>query len=86
MIKFETIKKLEKLGLSQYEYEEIVKKLNRKPNELELYLFSAMWSEHCGYKHSKKYLDMLPRTKSSFSSENAGGIKIGNHLIFFKTE
>ena len=86
MIKFETIKKLEKLGLSQYEYEEIVKKLNRKPNELELYLFSAMWSEHCGYKHSKKYLDMLPRTKSLFSSENAGGIKIGNHVIFFKTE
>ena len=47
------------LGLSAFEYNEIVKRLGRKPSELELYLFSAMWSEHCGYKHSKKYLKLL---------------------------
>ncbi len=86
MIKYETLKKLEKLGLCRHEYEAIVKKLNREPNELELYLFSAMWSEHCGYKHSKKYLDILPRNKGLFSGENAGGIRIGEHIILFKTE
>ncbi len=77
---------LKNLGLSKFEYTEIKKRLNRAPNSLELYLFSAMWSEHCGYKHSKKYISLLPRKKSCFSSENSGGIRIGRHIIFFKTE
>ncbi len=74
------------LGLSAFEYNEIVKRLGRKPSELELYLFSAMWSEHCGYKHSKKYLKLLPSKGALFRNENSGGIKIGSHIIFFKTE
>lgn len=80
------IPSLKDLGLSRFEYEEIKKRLKRDPNTLELFLFSAMWSEHCGYKHSKKYLSLLPKKNSCFSSENSGGIKLGRHIIFFKTE
>ncbi len=82
----EKIPSLKDLGLSKLEYEEIKKRIEREPNTLELYLFSAMWSEHCGYKHSKKYLKNLPRKNSCFNTENSGGIKIGRHIIFFKTE
>ncbi len=74
------------LGLSDFEYSQIVKRLKREPNELEIYLFSAMWSEHCGYKHSKKYIKKFPRINSICSDENSGGIEIGNHIIFFKAE
>ncbi len=77
---------LKDLGLNKFEYNEIKKRLQREPNTLELYLFSAMWSEHCGYKHSKKYLKELPKKNSCFNTENSGGIKIGRHIIFFKTE
>jgi len=78
--------KLKDLGLTAFEYNEIKKRLQRDPNTLELFLFSAMWSEHCGYKHSKKYLKLLPKKNSCFSGENSGGIKLGRHIIFFKTE
>ncbi len=61
-------------------------KLNRDPNEFELHLFSATYSEHCGYLHSKELLKLLPRKNSIYSSENAGGIKIGDHAILFKME
>ena len=43
--------------ISDQEYEEILKILGREPNLLELGIFSAMWSEHCSYKSSKKYLN-----------------------------
>lgn len=75
-----------KLGLTDFEYEQIVEKLQREPNELETYLFSAMWSEHCGYKHSKKYLKRFPKIGSVLSEENAGGVQIGDHVVFFKAE
>ena len=74
------------LNISDSEYEQIKSSLGREPNELEIYLFSAMWSEHCGYKHSRKYLARLPKEGSVCSEENAGGIQIGNHVIFFKVE
>ncbi len=74
------------LGLSDLEYEEIKKRLKREPNELETYLFSAMWSEHCGYKHSKKYISMFPKKNAICAQENSGGIGIGEHVIFFKAE
>ncbi len=77
---------LKDLGISRFEYNEITKRLGRIPNELELYLFSAMWSEHCGYKHSKKYLGLLPSKGALYRDENSGGIKVGRHIIFFKTE
>lgn len=81
---------LEQLNISKKDYSYILKNLKREPNELELYLFSAMYSEHCGYRHSKKYLSRLPRKfknkKAVFYKENAGGINIGEHSILFKME
>lgn len=74
------------LGLSDFEYAEIVKRLQREPNDVEIYLFSAMWSEHCGYKHSRKYLSRFPKDGSLHSEENAGGVEIGDKVIFFKAE
>lgn len=77
---------LEKLNLTHEDYTHIENSLGREPNELELWLFSAMYSEHCGYRHSKKYLEKLPRTNSVFYNENAGGIRIGEHAVLFKME
>lgn len=81
MIKLHT-----QLGLTDLEYNEIKKRLGREPNELETYLFSAMWSEHCGYSHSKKYLSKFPKEGSLYPEENAGGIRIGDTAVFFKVE
>ena len=39
------------LGLTDAEYDGIVERLGREPNDLELAVFSLMWSEHCAYKH-----------------------------------
>ncbi len=86
MTDYKILKKLTALGFTEFEYKEIIKKMRRAPNELELYLFSAMWSEHCGYKHSKRYLEKLPKENSHFSTENSGGISLGRHIVFFKTE
>ncbi len=74
------------LGISDFEYSEIKKRLGRQPNDVETYLFSAMWSEHCGYSHSKKYLSRFPKTGAMHSEENAGGVQIGNQVVFFKAE
>ena len=64
----------------------IKEKLQREPNEFELHLFGAAYSEHCGYMHSKKLLKLLPKTNAVFPNENAGGIRIGSHAILFKME
>src|ERR671936_3042324 len=48
------------LGLTRAEYELIVDKLGRPPNQVELAMFSLLWSEHCAYKHSKLLLKTLP--------------------------
>ena len=48
------------LGLSDFEYERILELMGRVPNYLELSLFSAMWSEHCGYKNSRPLLKRFP--------------------------
>lgn len=69
------------MGLRLSEYERILEILGREPNETELGIFSAMWSEHCGYKHSKKYLRLLPsRSERVFQGpgENAGVVLLGN--------
>ena len=50
---------LDELALSEAEYEAIVERLGREPNSLELGLFGSLWSEHCGYKHSKPLLRMF---------------------------
>lgn len=76
--------------LSSTDYDEIVKILNRAPNLIELGIFSAMWSEHCSYKSSKKYLKGFP-TKAPWvvqgPGENAGVVDIGHNLCaVFKIE
>ena len=75
---------LEALALSEAEYEAIVERLGREPNDLELGLFGSLWSEHCGYKHSKPLLEMLPvespRLLVAPGVENAGAVDIGDGL------
>ena len=77
-------------GLSKDEYLEILSIIGREPNMTELGIFSVMWSEHCSYKSSKKWLKTLP-TEAPWvicgPGENAGIIDIGdNHAIIFKME
>lgn len=76
--------------ISDGEYENILKILGREPNLLELGVFSAMWSEHCSYKSSKKYLNGFP-TKAPWviqgPGENAGVIDVGDgYAAVFKME
>ena len=82
---------LDELALSESEYEMIVDRLGREPNHLELGLFGSLWSEHCGYKHSKPLLKMFasnsPRLLVNPGDENAGVVDIGDGLaIVFKVE
>ena len=49
-------------GLKTDEYAVIVDRLAREPNQVELGIFSVMWSEHCSYKSSKKHLGKFPTT------------------------
>ena len=86
-----TQSQLDEIALSTEEYQLIVSKLGRDPNYLELGLFGALWSEHCGYKHSKNLIKTLTNSSSALlakpGEENAGVIDIGNNLaIVFKIE
>ncbi|MCK4520220.1 MAG: phosphoribosylformylglycinamidine synthase subunit PurL, partial [Candidatus Omnitrophica bacterium] len=80
----------QKLGLSKTEYEEINNLLKREPNYTELGLFSAMWSEHCSYKNSKRLLKLLPKKgKRVFIGvgENSGAVSVtDDYAIVFKVE
>ena len=82
---------LDQLAISQGEYEAIVERLGREPNHLETGLFGSMWSEHCGYKHSKLLLRQFSaisdRLLVSPGSENAGVVDIGSGLaVVMKVE
>ncbi len=82
---------LAELALTEQEYRRIIDLLDREPNDLELGIFSALWSEHCGYKHSKPLLRLLPssgpRVLSELGQENAGAVDIGDGLaVVFKIE
>ena len=82
---------LDAIALSRAEYDLIVRKLGREPNEVELGLFGALWSEHCGYKHSKPLLRLLPTSGAGVQieagSENAGVVDVGDGLsVVFKVE
>lgn len=74
---------LEENDLTDSEYKKIVKTLKREPNDVELGLYSAMWSEHCSYKSSKPVLSIFP-TQAEWvlfgPGENAGAIDIGEGL------
>lgn len=77
-------------GIKPDEYKLILEIMGREPNLTELGIFSVMWSEHCSYKSSKKWLKTLP-TKAPWvicgPGENAGIIDIGDdQAIVFKME
>ncbi len=78
------------LGLTDAEHELIVAKLGRAPNEVELAMFSLLWSEHCAYKHSRKLLRRLPTEGERVlmgPGENAGAVAVGNGwAVAFKVE
>jgi phosphoribosylformylglycinamidine synthase II len=78
------------LGLTDSEFDLICGKMGREPNDVELAMFSLLWSEHCAYKHSKKLLATLPTEGPRVvmgPGENAGAVDIGNgHSIAFKVE
>jgi phosphoribosylformylglycinamidine synthase subunit PurL len=78
------------LGLTDLEYERITELLGRDPNDVELAMFSLLWSEHCAYKHSRKLLGRLPTEGERVimgPGENAGAVDVGNgHAIAFKVE
>ena len=81
---------LEEVALTPEEYDLIVSKLGREPNRVELGMFGAMWSEHCGYKNSRPLLKLFP-TKGprvlQGPGENAGAVDIGDGLaVVFKME
>jgi phosphoribosylformylglycinamidine synthase len=74
---------LEENDLTESEYKKIIETLKREPNNVELGLYSAMWSEHCSYKSSKPVLSIFP-TQAEWvlfgPGENAGAIDIGEGL------
>src|SRR5690348_18470765 len=79
------------IALSVQEYEQIVSLLDREPNDVELGMFGAMWSEHCGYKNSKPLLRLFPSTGTHVltqrGGENAGAVDIGGgYCAVFKIE
>ncbi len=78
------------LGLTDYEYGLIVEKLGRTPGDVELAMFSLLWSEHCAYKHSRKLLGRLPTEGPRVvmgPGENAGAVDVGNGWsVAFKVE
>ncbi len=86
-----TVKTAEQLRLTAEEFELIKQKLGRLPNFNELCSFSAMWSEHCSYKNSIKWLKTLPREGKKMlvkaGEENAGLMDIGDgYGVVFKIE
>jgi phosphoribosylformylglycinamidine synthase len=78
------------LGLTAAEYAQVVRQLGREPNQVELAMFSLLWSEHCAYKHSKKLLRTLPTEGAAVlmgPGENAGAVDVGGGLACaFKVE
>lgn len=86
-----TVDTAKQLRLTADEFEVIKQKLGRTPNFTELCAFSAMWSEHCSYKNSIKWLKTLPREGGRMlvkaGEENAGLMDIGDDLgVVFKIE
>ena len=78
------------LGLTDGEYARILERLGRAPNDVELAMLSLMWSEHCGYKHSRRLLSRLPKDGAHVlmgPGENAGAVDVGGGLaVAFKVE
>ena len=78
-------------GLTEEEYQRILKILKREPTLTELGIFGVMWSEHCSYKNSRRILKLFPtegkRVLVKAGEENAGAIDLGDGLaVVFKIE
>ena len=75
---------LDEVALSEQEYELIVHRLGREPTIVEIGMVGSLWSEHCGYKHSKPLFKMFPapgrRVLVEMGTENAGAVDIGGGL------
>jgi len=79
------------MGLTEEEFDKIKKLLGRNPNFTELGVFSAMWSEHCSYKNSRKLFKLFPTTGKQVlvgaGEENSGIVDIGDGMaVAFKIE
>ncbi|HTR89551.1 MAG TPA: phosphoribosylformylglycinamidine synthase subunit PurL, partial [Solirubrobacteraceae bacterium] len=78
------------LGLTAAEYELICAHQGGPPNQVELAMYSLLWSEHCAYKHSKRLLRTLPTEGPHVvmgPGENAGAVDVGGGLVCaFKVE
>ena len=86
-----TVNTAQQLRITAEEFELIKQKLGRTPNFNELCAFSGMWSEHCSYKNSIKWLKTLPRDGGRMlvkaGDENDGLMDIGDNLgVVFKIE
>ena len=86
-----TQQELDEIALSRAEYDMILDRLDREPNPVELGMFGALWSEHCGYKHSRPLLKFFPssspRVLSDPGAENAGAVDLGDGIVaVFKVE
>jgi phosphoribosylformylglycinamidine synthase len=85
-----TPKIIQEHGLKPEEYQRICDILGRSPNLNELGVYSVMWSEHCGYKHSRALLKTLPTKGTRVlqgPGENAGILDIGEGwAVAFKVE
>src|SRR5213596_1504847 len=78
------------LGLTDGELDRICELLEREPNDFELGVFSLLWSEHCGYKHSALLLRRFPTSRPQVlhgPGENAGVVDLGDgEAVAFKVE
>jgi phosphoribosylformylglycinamidine synthase subunit PurL len=87
---FSVIEALNKEGLSQADYDEIVRRLGRTPNRAELGMFGVMWSEHCCYRNSRPLLRGFPTSGPRIlvgPGENAGVVDLGEgQRLAFKIE
>lgn len=86
-----TVETARQLGLTEEEFHSICGIMGRIPNFTELAAYSVMWSEHCSYKNSIKWLKTLPREGKKMlvkaGEENAGLMDIGDDLgVVFKIE
>ena len=82
---------LQQVAMSRAEYERLLDLLDREPTDVELGMVGALWSEHCGYKHSKPLFKHFPSegeyVLTKAGEENAGAIDLGDGWVcVFKME
>lgn len=85
-----TLEVAARAGIAPRDYDEVCRRIGREPNPIEACMFGVMWSEHCGYKHSRGALRRLPMRSSRVVSgpgENAGVVAVDETwALAFKME